>query len=110
MLNILNPGSREELSGFRSHKSQLITLLKALEENIINERTEQFFQAFEMRKEAQSYFCSQLQNLSIETKYTIFNSMLHMHCNRLGCDILSERRARLYASQALSIMAYQIVR
>lgn len=102
MLDILSSENRSELKGFREHRQRLVTLTEALEENVPNEEIEPFLQACEMRKKAQDYFCFLLKDFPVTTKSTILNSMLHMHCNRLGCTIPDELRARLYALRTLT--------
>lgn len=110
MIDMFSVDDRSELKGFREHKSQLISLVEALDGQIENEETESFFQAEEMRREAQDYFYSQVQDLSRSAKYTIFNSLLHMHANRLGCSVPNEKKARLYAAQALSAIKNKTLR
>ncbi|PIS03331.1 MAG: hypothetical protein COT85_00600 [Chlamydiae bacterium CG10_big_fil_rev_8_21_14_0_10_42_34] len=103
MFSILSTENRSELKGFREHKSRLMALVEALEKGNSTEDIEPFTDAIEIRREVQSHFCSQMENFPTASRLTIFNSMLHMHCNRLGCSTTNELKARLYASHALAI-------
>lgn len=103
ILSLLNPENAKgvQLKGFREHKSQLIALGQALEERTSLKELKAFTEASGLRKGVQEFFQTQAQSLSSDALFAIYNSMLHMHCNRLGCDPIAEKRARLYASHAL---------
>jgi len=101
MCNLLNMENRAELKGFREHKNQLIELVQAMQEGSSLKEIEPFTEAFNLREGAQKFFQSQAGNLAPDALSSVYNSMLHMHCNRLGCDTAAEQRARLYAHQAL---------
>lgn len=100
LLNSTND-SRAELKGFREHKNQLATLLQALEERSSSQELEPLLEASAIRKAGQEFYLAKAQDLSVKERVGIYNSMLHMHANRLGCDSAAERRARLYASHGL---------
>jgi thiopeptide-type bacteriocin biosynthesis protein len=96
ILALLNSGSEKgsELQGFRKHKAQLIKLAET-------EELEVFSEAARLRKESQEFFQTKAQGLSPNAQFMIYNSLLHMHCNRLGCDTSAEERARLYLRHTL---------
>ncbi len=113
MLAILNDQEgQSELKDFRIHKNQLITFVKAMDKN--NEGSNQpeiiaLRTASRWRFQAMQDFGNQAQNLDKEKLYAIYSSLLHMHCNRLGCLGKAEKRARLYARQALLHMKHLLL-
>nr|WP_166158411.1 lantibiotic dehydratase [Neochlamydia sp. AcF84]NGY96010.1 hypothetical protein [Neochlamydia sp. AcF84] len=95
---------RSELKGFREHKKQLVELAKALKTNFENQLPSEIAiikKASTLRVHAIESFCLEAESISYDTRLEIYNSMLHMHCNRLGFDAKIEKRARLYAYQTL---------
>jgi thiopeptide-type bacteriocin biosynthesis protein len=93
------------LQGFRKHKGELLSLAKALEEGKASSiELAPIREASSVRSLLFKRFRAQPSKMRLE----IYNSMLHMHCNRLGCDAMMEKRARLYARhtlQQLTVMA-----
>ncbi|MDQ3141856.1 MAG: thiopeptide-type bacteriocin biosynthesis protein, partial [Bacteroidota bacterium] len=109
IISILNIAkhSESELKGFRQHKNELITLINALQFDRNNEIPEiqVMHAASQIRLESIQHFCKIARHLEIERRNSIIESLLHMHCNRLGCLGKQETRVKLYANQALlSIM------
>lgn len=104
MLSLLNEftTNASELKGFRQHKNQLITLIHALQ----NDQSEipeiqAMNAAWQLRMEAIQNFCQIGTNLERDRWNSIIKSLLHMHCNRLGCLGKAETQAMLYARHAL---------
>jgi thiopeptide-type bacteriocin biosynthesis protein len=110
MLAILNEKEdQSELQGFRKHKSQLIKLVCALEQNspaYDQPEITVLETASRWRSQEIQSFYMQSQGLETEKLYRIYDNMLHMHCNRLGCIGNKENRARLYARQILLHMKH----
>jgi len=99
---------QRELKGFRYIKSHLLTLLKPILEPIQGElETTLLIDAFKIRKEALKVYkdkiLQQYQQKSLSTPLSlIYNSLLHVHCNRLlGCQLNLEKKAYLYAYHTL---------
>jgi class I lanthipeptide synthase len=88
-LAILNASRSSDLKGFREHKQSLIALL---EDSLLDEVSE-------LRKAKMLHFSSLAKALN--RPRTLYNSFLHMHCNRLGCQAAEEQKACQYASHAL---------
>ncbi len=99
--------SGEELKGFREWKPALLEVSQALFNDRVELQYEELFQAFQPRHEILNIFKIKLQEIDKQKKLTaplhqIYNSILHMHCNRLlGRDVAKERKARLYAYHTL---------
>jgi lantibiotic biosynthesis protein len=85
----------KELKDFRKHKKELISLLQSLPE------IELFRTMSSLRKSISSFLVSQLQLQNPMALKSIYSSLLHMHCNRLGCNESQEKRAILYSRHAL---------
>jgi len=83
------------LQGFRAYKSQLLYLAKTLEEN------GPFLEA--------SQLCLPFLKPFQAARLDIYSSMLHMHCNRLGCDRETERSVCQYAKEILLQLRYLTV-
>lgn len=110
MLQLLDPGdNKSDLKGYRDHKNELLSYARTLLGSDPGNKPKYFIDALRLRKGGQNYFVSNLQNLSQEALHDIYHSMLHMHCNRLGCDVLTERKIRLYAHQTLNMLEKQKV-
>jgi thiopeptide-type bacteriocin biosynthesis protein len=105
VLRILNlaRSDESELKGFRQHKSELVTLIDTLQQENNSEIPEiQLMQtASQIRMESIQHFCNIGSHLERDRKNSIIESLLHMHCNRLGCLGKGETRAILYARHAL---------
>ncbi len=105
MLRILNmaTNSKSELEGFREYKSELILLINALQQDSNSEIPEiqVMHAASQIRIEGIQHFCKIADHLKRDRWNSIIESLLHMHCNRLGCNLKEEIRAKLYARQAL---------
>lgn len=104
MLSFLNQSAKDEseLKGFRQYKSQLIILIKGLEqENCEIPEIQVMSVAFQVRSESVQNFCQLATHLEQEQFDSLLESLLHMHCNRLGCLGKGETKAKLYARQAL---------
>lgn len=104
MLSILNNlvTDESELKGFRQHKLQLFSLINALL-NDSNEILEiQVINAVsQMRSQCMMHYCNSATHLEKERWNSIIASLLHMHCNRLGCLGKAETQAKLYARHTL---------
>ncbi|MBA2368763.1 MAG: lantibiotic dehydratase [Candidatus Protochlamydia sp.] len=104
-LSILDRSAADqsELAGFRNHKNELISLISALQQGGDSQIPEiQLMRAASQisRECIQNYY--QLSgHLERERRNSIIDSLLHMHCNRLGCLGKIEVKARLYARQTL---------
>ncbi|MBA3238027.1 MAG: lantibiotic dehydratase [Parachlamydiaceae bacterium] len=94
--------SEVELKGFRQYKIALIKLIKELRDShsIIPE-IQVMNAASQIRMEGIHHFCKLAGPLERDRWNSIIESLLHMHCNRLGCLGQGEIRAKLYARQAL---------
>lgn len=100
MLNVLEQHSdrQEALEGFRKYKGQLIPLVKDLLDDFRGEGVSLF-------KEASSLRAAQGKPLAISP--SVYSSLLHMHCNRIGADQAAEAKASLFARHALQICSYR---
>jgi lantibiotic biosynthesis protein len=98
----------EELKGFREHKSALISLAQEVlgfTDTSVSNDAKILLHSTEERAAAVSHFSHTVAtsgHLSNEQQVEIFNSLLHMHCNRIGMDQKAEIRARLFAKNVLS--------
>lgn len=105
MLSILNMplDSNIELKGFRQHKQALITLISGLQLDSNSEIPEiqVMHTTSQIRMECIRLFGKTADHMERERWTSIIGSLLHMHCNRLGCLRKEEIRAKLYARQAL---------
>ncbi|MGE4573506.1 MAG: lantibiotic dehydratase [Parachlamydia sp.] len=91
------------LKGFREYKNQLLKLIPALEDpNQPEEGICSVVNKFAMiRIPAQNQFLSKAQHIENSRLLEIYSHMIHMHCNRLGCDNSQETRLRLFCEHAL---------
>ncbi|MDN3505919.1 MAG: lantibiotic dehydratase [Simkaniaceae bacterium] len=101
-----SPKKSNFLEGFREYKNEILHAISALEEyseeqSQENSMIELFFRASSLRLSQIQKFCACIDKHP--KKIEIYNSLLHMHCNRLGLDKNEERKARTYASHALMI-------
>jgi lantibiotic biosynthesis protein len=105
MLCILNMSinSESELAGFRQCKNQLIALINALHQEGNSEIPEiqVMIAASQLRREGVQNFYELATHLERDRWDAIIGTLLHMHCNRLGCLGKEETKAKLYARQAL---------
>jgi len=112
---------KDDLAGFREHKHSLLAIIHPLFQNtseqkmtssndsIHKERQDSFFyfeEAFRFRKEALHVYSNELQIKNRNNELTqplrsIFDSVIHMHCNRLLGNVQQERKARLFAQHTL---------
>lgn len=90
-----------ELKGFREHKNQLITLINALDGTNEIPEIQVMNAALEIWDEGIKKYCQQATHLEKERFDSIILSLLHMHCNRIGCLAKKEVKAKLYARHAL---------
>jgi thiopeptide-type bacteriocin biosynthesis protein len=105
ILRILNMSiiGESELKGFRQYKNELTRLINALQHDGNSEIPEiqVMNAASQIRMGDIQNFCKIADHLERNRWLSIIESLLHMHCNRLGCLKKDEKRARLYARQAL---------
>ena len=78
----------EYLNGFRTYKNQLFTLVGQL-------------QPTDSRAAILRKITSLSQTLPVSKRLHIYKSLLHMHCNRHGCNETEEKQACKYAEQLL---------
>ncbi len=104
LLRILpnDPANQAGLKGYRNHKKELVSLAKSLDTQPI------FYESSRLRSEAAQFFRSQAGGLVPDQLHPIYQSMLHMHYNRLGCNVLNEIRASLYARHTLLQLQYAL--
>lgn len=103
---------RKELEGYRTHRSILTSIGQALLEGTLPSQqdpaAELINTALEARRSKQAiYQAALLENLPLADHHwyreSICDSCIHMLCNRLlGLDPMLEKKARLFAHQALS--------
>lgn len=97
-----HPADQKELTGFREHKNALLQIANALKSDFPEHAEASVLKAgSQIRQSAISKFQSQSMLLPKKTSIEIYRSLIHMHCNRLGCDSKAEKRAGLYARQIL---------
>ena len=102
MIILLNEGAQNtsELKGYRDHKSQLITLVKALENKNSNLQEVELMRNISRSRSATfQSFSARLSEKN--NKLVVLRNLLHMHCNRLGCIHQAEKRATLFAHHTL---------
>lgn len=91
-----------ELKGFRQYKDQLMTLIHALyKDNSEIPAIQVMNAALQLRMEGVQNFCKIGADLESNRWNSIIQSLLHMHCNRLGCLGKAETQAKLYVRHAL---------
>lgn len=114
---LLEVKEKQVLEGFREWKPFLAMIGKAICKNELssleNENMHHLTPIFLNRKQFQSHFSNRLNDLNDTSSlsnppYQIINSLIHLHCNRLmGCDLTLEKKARLYAQQALRSIQHE---
>ncbi len=95
---------KSQLEGFRKYKRQLNIMVKSFEKNntlVISNEMGLFREIFGSHNQAMHLFVKLSKSLPIKKLSSIYNDMLHMHYNRLGCDIIDEKQARLYSYKTL---------
>ncbi|MGZ3633048.1 MAG: lantibiotic dehydratase [Parachlamydiaceae bacterium] len=99
----MSANDRSELQGFRKHKTALVKLIHTLQQDNNSEIPEiqVMHAASQIRMEGIQNFCKAAGHLEKDRRDSIIESLLHMHCNRLGCLGKEEARAKLYARQTL---------
>lgn len=91
------------LKDYRLYKKPLLSLVQELEcsrpsHHGINLMKE----IFSACKDSQEKFYNKsVEHISSEALFSIYDSLLHMHCNRLGCNNTAELRVRAYAHHTL---------
>lgn len=94
----------EKLEGFRQHKHALITFTKALDEECAPAEIAVLKEAASIREPFQKQYCLKAHTLPPSELFAIYDSMLHMHYNRLGCDLKEEQQSRIYALHTLRLL------
>ena len=102
---------KEELAGFRKWKNSLLSLGEAILEDRLALQNDTFFlqEAFQKRTSTLETHARKLREMEEKQKLIvppnlIYDSILHMHCNRLMSRLEKEKKARLYAFQTLTIL------
>lgn len=95
----LSGNDTSQLNGFRAVKSELINTYLSTEEIGIK-------QIMQFSEISQKVFASKIENQSKENIYSAYLSLLHMHCNRMGCSKDLELQAYLYAKHTLKAISY----
>ncbi len=92
--DLLHTGDKhkESIAGFRAHKEKLMK--GAGVHNILSE-------SIQFMRPIQQYMVKSLEKKTRVSKLKVYASLLHMHCNRLGCDRTQERQACAYARETL---------
>lgn len=92
VMEVLKSGvkSTDGLKGFREHKKELIRLVKEFPFTGIDN----------------SDFQKIAKSVLHQSIYDLYNSLLHMHYNRLGCSRSEEDRARLYGLHTIMSLQY----
>ena len=88
---------QEALKGFREHKGALLKEIRTIENHPY------FQEARKFTKESQMVFREKVKE---KDSSSIYHSLIHMHCNRLGCTLDIEPRARLYALHVLMALSH----
>lgn len=88
--------NKKNLEGFHNHRKKLREVLKFENSPDILKIKENLSQLKSFAKELKYQLAE-----STTTWDTITHSLLHMHCNRIGCDQQMEKRSVLYAKHAL---------
>jgi thiopeptide-type bacteriocin biosynthesis protein len=109
ILSVLNMSTADEseLTGFRQCKNQLISLITALPQEGDSEIPEiqLMHTASQISREGILNYYQLSDHIEKNRRNSMLDSLLHMHCNRLGCLGKKEIQARLYARQALLAIA-----
>lgn len=94
---LLGRGRQDEsqLKGFREYKNQLIKLIAGIENNPI------FSESLSIRIPTQKLFLGKIRGFDTSRLFDIYSHIVHMHCNRIGCDIIQEARIRVFCLHAL---------
>lgn len=96
MLNLLTY-DQKELKGYREYKTQLIHLAGAIENHAEMPIVDMFNKASQLRLGAIRAFSDQ-PNTQL---HLVYGSLLHMHCNRIGCMGNAEKQAMAFAHHTL---------
>lgn len=101
---------KEELKGFREHKTSLLSLSEAILLDVHSEKSNLLQESFEKRKDNLRSFAEKMKDIEnrgelLSTPHNIYSSIIHMHCNRLiGRDGKKEKKARVFAYHALTLL------
>lgn len=106
--------NKEDLSGFRKWKTPLLSLCQSLFEGQLAAKSDALFlhEAFQKRTTSLQAYTKNLREMEEKQKlatslYNIYDSILHMHYNRLIGRSGKERKARLYAYHTLLLLQEQ---
>lgn len=105
---------KEDLSGFRKWKTSLLSVSQAIFDEGLEIKNESLFlhQAFQKRKNTLRDYAKTIQEVKEQQKlalstFSIYDSLLHMHFNRLIGRSGKEMKARLYAYHTLIVLEEQ---
>lgn len=104
--NILSSNETEKshLEGFRKYKDKLFILATALCNQTSDQGLSSFHEVSFLRQLTLKKLVKKANNLSKQEHLNIFNNLLHMHCNRIGCDSIIEKKARLFAMKTFQFL------
>lgn len=93
------PIDRTQLSNFREWKTPILAHLEAIRNDNLSNFNLTMAQAFAHRKNSKDFLVKSVS-------YSLINSLVHMHCNRLfEIENNLEAKARAYACHALSCLS-----
>lgn len=95
---------KTSLKGFRKYKTNLMEILNALEDTDLTFEKDQvklIHNAFQPLRTKYKTVDALRNQMNKQEFRELINSLLHMHCNRLGMDREIEQRSRSYALSAL---------
>lgn len=103
-----------DVSGFRKHKPDIIKFCQNhFLDNLNNQIEDPMQQAFSLRRASLKDYIFQLKQRygsTSEFGYSVYHSLIHMFCNRLGLDNQTEKKARFYALKAAKTLAnFQVI-
>lgn len=95
---------KDKLKGFRQHKKLILQLIGELENENPSGQVALLKEISSLRNESSLRFYQLAEQLSSEMQTSIYNNLLHMHCNRLGCDMNQENLVRVYVFHTLNLL------
>ncbi|MCH9627249.1 MAG: Nisin biosynthesis protein NisB [Chlamydiales bacterium] len=104
--HFINHSIKKHLRGFNQYKSEILEYGSQLTGNPqkMHPIVRLLQQASKLRTHSIQELQTRAQGLSTFDFFEIYHSLIHMNCNRLGCNTEAESMARAYAARTLDLL------